>query len=581
MFTFFAFLDPRIQKLAAAFGLTLLAAGPVMIALEAIPALQGRDARAATAAMERGLALLSLIGAALWAWRTGRNEPLRPLTNSARLPDRHALHWALLPLLPAVAYVILLTVRAFRGLFLVDKDYAGISAALDNTVRGWGILATPYFESGATASYLGHHFSPGLLLFTPFYAVGGRLAEIAPQATLAHEIYGLCLAATFAAGLVVWGFVFAESVGGQSRIFLVLVLAFAYPLFRLAQSFHYETPVLLFSGMAVLGLRRGHKLLFWVGVVGWSLWKEDLGAYVALFGGVLFFARETRRLGVAVGLFGTIAFVLANFVFRPALSGPDGPQWNYLAGLSERSPEFGPLVALIFSFGGICLFAPRVLIVGLLPIAALHAWSGHPWHQTYYGHYSYSILPFLLWGTAEGAANLEWRLGRRFTAALLLALAAVLYAAGAEKEAPIVPPGADPRQPLVRSMLSQLSRGACVQLEARMTAQAPLGVFTVPFFPPAHNLLSQQFPNLRHPETIRMDSLPAGCLEYYVLLDQSRGAMYAGDAEHEVISRELLRSSQVVETRGPLALLRVRAAREMWKDTNAPPLRRPPVPAID
>lgn len=549
-------LRPNRRQILFAVALLALTGLPILSAAGVIPACADQRARACTAGIERILALLAVLGAGVAAWRAMRQN------ENATAVDTGPMALDLLPLLPIGAYAFWLSEAAFRALLLWDTDYAGISAAINNTRLGLGALATPYFPTGTTSSYLGHHFSPGLLLLVPFYSVAHGLGELWPQLESGHRVYGWLLAAWGCAGIVVWGNELRRAVGAQTGNLLLLLLAFAFPIFRQIQSFHYEMPVLFFSGLAVFAQRRGKLGLFWLAILGWLVWKEDLAVYVGLYGLILFSQASTRRLGFGVGVAALVTFFSVRFLIHPALAGPHAPEWNYWTGWQQRGLQIKPFVEMLAAFGFLTLAAPRTWLA-VLPIGVLHALSAHSWHATYYGHYSYALTPFLLMGAVQAVQNLSWWMGRRYYVACAAAAVAVcLYVSAGEKEAPLTLPKGDDLQMPARGLLTGLPPGSCLQADSRYSAQAPLRVITLPYFPPQNNPLAAHVPDLRHAGPQAWRKLPDFCQHYFVLLDHGRLPPYGSPEQQSAIKTALNSAGKPIGTAGPLTLFEITRPRE-------------------
>ncbi len=207
-----------------------------------------------------------------------------------------------------------------------------------------------------------------------------------------------------------------------------------------------------------------------------------------------------------------------------------------LVGLVGQVPEIWArlplrsLFDLLLAFAFLPLLSRRMILFTLPLIFAVHLASGHRWHATFYGHYSYSVLPFLMLAGLHGYTILAAAMGResrrpasRWLPALgLLAIAA--YSAAGDKETPLPALPPDARAPQVARVLGDLPRRSCLRTQTFFTAQAPIDLYVFPLEIPRGNPMRDRLPP-HAPHGLARGDLP-DCREFYVLLDEKNFAPY-------------------------------------------------------
>lgn len=541
-------------------GLTLAAAAPVLVALFA-PAFAEREQ---TIDLLRKVEYLLFAGAALAAlylWLRPRRSA-DPDSSSAAAPDgappamsdlahprRAARFWAFLPAVPALLYLAFFNQDAYQSLFLSDQDFTNMSAAFANTAYGRGFLATPFLATGESASYLGHHFAPGLALFyAPAYAMYRAVAWFVqdPNALAAawrptHYLYAILLWMTAALGLWLWsGLALRMLRKTWMAALAVSVFAGAFLTWRLFASYHFEVLALPLSAwlFRAVGERRIAPLC--VALLLWLSVKEDFAIYSAAFG--VFLSARTdlagrRWYGPLIAGVSLAWFCLARYAWMPYFAGASGVDWAHYWDAAHwpttRNPE--PLFHALLAFAFLPLLNLRFSVIVLAPLLLAHALSYQPWHQALLGHYGYALLPFLCYGWLLGFARAEKWLeifrSARFGALAAAALACMWLAAARD---PYMPPPAlktDPRYAYIETLLRSLPHGACLQTQAQFSAHAPIDLHVFPIAAPAANPWSVHAPVAR--SLAEYTFQPGICERYYLLLEP-------GDAMPPFYSVEML-----------------------------------------
>lgn len=462
-----------------------------------------------------------------------------------------------LPALPLLIYLWQYSGLAYASLFLGDQDFTNISVALNTTARGDGLLFTPYLSTGPSGSYLGHHFSPALLLYVPVYWLVDFFSGAGLMDRPTHFVYAVVLWSTLALGLALWGRLFQKEI--RSTFGAVLVMALlcgAYPLWRLALSFHYELPVLPLSALFFLSLgsRRQQptgqtSLWFYVSLLLWLSVKEDIALYLILFGAYLCAHRgesphSSTTLHLARGL--TVIVVATTWVAL-ALWGMDtigGSErvdwiaaWREPDAPVERSVRPGLL--LLLATGGLALLNLRLFALVLLPILTFHLLSRQIWHHSFLGHYSYAVLPFLFFATLRGWQRLEAiretvlaNNVRGFAAAAgLVVLGCSFAAAAGDRYMPMPAPAPDADRAQIAQLLRIPKSGDCVQTQWHFSAHAPLDLRVYPLIAPENNPARESMPGPHsfaefhfgpyESEDAQRSAARCGGA-YYLLLDRTR-----------------------------------------------------------
>ena len=333
--------------------------------------------------------------------------PTRPTADATRLVGRVVLGVAALYAV-VVGVLALLRYESFAS----DFDHGIFSQYV------WllGHLHDP-FNTIVLRTLLGDHVEPGIALLAPLGTLGVGAPGILVVQTLA-------LAATAPLLLLL-----ARESGARGWVAAVPALLWcASPvvLRPALHDFHPETlvPVLLVGGLVLLA--RGHAVWFLMAAAVACSMKEDVGLTFAALGLVL--AWEGRRrlgLGLAAGAAAwsliTVYVVLPAFgnaaseEFGPRFAGDRGDSFADVVRYTVLHPfsavdqaltptDVGVLAMLVLTTGGLCLLAPRRLLV-VVPAAALNVFSAYDLQHTIQYHYWIVAMGVVAAAGAVGAGR--------------------------------------------------------------------------------------------------------------------------------------------------------------------------------
>ncbi|MCE9597514.1 MAG: DUF2079 domain-containing protein [Spirochaetia bacterium] len=424
-----------------------------------------------TSSIERGICYSFLLAGLCAFFVRSHSNPF--------VPAAHLIIAAVL--IVAIGHLILYTWSARTSLFLADQDITNISSAIANTASGFGLLPTAYVRTGDAGSYLGHHFAPALLLILPEYILGNVLG-------LDHFVYPASVLVSYALGLIIWIRLimrrFSHSV--KAALFASCLILSSFPLIRLGQSFHNEAFVIFFSGLLFTGLEGQRPILFFTGAMLWMMVKEDTSVYIGLLGLFLSVTGKQRQ-GIPLILISGMYFVLSHFI-QATLGGKTGPDWTiFFYGswpqvttlpLSTAKPL--ALFAVLGSFAFLPLARPLFVLITIAPLALLHLFSNHPWHSTYYGHYVYAVLPFLMYGTLLGIDRVLNTSPRIQTALLSLTMCVAFYFNAGDRQTPGALFAADPEFSELTKLIDQIPDKYCIYAEANLSPLVPVNRVVFP-----------------------------------------------------------------------------------------------------
>ena len=246
---------------------------------------------------------------------------------------------------------------------------------------------------------LGDHVEPGIAILAPLGTVG-----VGAQGILVVQTLALAVTAPLLHRLArAYG-----ATGWVAAAPALLWCASPVVLRPALHDFHPEAlvPVLLVGG--ALALARERTVWFVVTAIVACSMKEDIGLVYGALGLVLLWSGR-RRLGAIVAVAGTAWSVVAVYVvlpafgvaateeFGPRFAGDRGSSFADVLRYSVLHPlsaadraltpnDVGVVTMLVLTTGGLCLLAPRWLLVAVPP-AALNLLSAYDLQHTIQYHY--------------------------------------------------------------------------------------------------------------------------------------------------------------------------------------------------
>ncbi len=373
----------------------------------------------------------------------------------------------------AAAYVWVASYYSLRkhGNYLSSFDLANFDQALWLLAQGEEPFITQHGRH-----LLGDHFDPTILLLTPVYQLGGGpTALLVLQAVLVALVAPLLFKLARLRGATPWLAVLPA----------VLWVAGPLVLTQNIDDFHH-TPVAapLIVG-SIVALHQNRLLLFaTAGLLACGL-KEDISLIYAMLG-VIVLLEGRRRLGGAIVAGAMTVFALGVLLVVPHYSNSldwfakrfagtrgdsvtDVAIWmirNPLAALEDLASlqNLFVVLALLVTSGGLCLFAPKWMLLAL-PAFAHNMLSALPEQHLLRYHYWFPVILGLAIAGAVGVSNLR-QLSRptRLLAAVWVSAALWLFPVGlayADFSANAVyPGGAEARSQALELIPKGCSRGS-------------------------------------------------------------------------------------------------------------------------
>jgi uncharacterized membrane protein len=328
--------------------------------------------------------------------------------------DRRRLP-ALVVVVATVGYACLASYFALRrhDAFRSAFDLANFDQALWLLAQGEEPFITQHGRH-----FLGDHFDLGFLLVVPMYVLGaGPHALIVLQSVTIALVAPLLFALARARGAGAWIAV------------LPALLWLASPL-TLAQNMddihHIPVAAPLIVG-SVVALQRDRLVLFAMLAILACSFKEDIPLMFAMLG-VVVVLEGRRLLGAAIVAGATAVFAFAFFVWVPHFSnsldwfakrfaGDRGDSVSDVAIWAVRNPiallehlatlhNVGLVAVLVLSTGGLCLLAPRWLLLGL-PALLHNLLSDLPEQRSLLIHYQFPVMLGLAIAAAVGASKMR------------------------------------------------------------------------------------------------------------------------------------------------------------------------------
>ena len=360
----------------------------------------------------------------------------------------------------------------------------------------WGILhGEPFLNTigfNQQTNWLGSHFNPILILFTPLYA-------IIPSATW------LTIAQAIALSLAAWPiFLLASRVCLSEKAGLLWAVAYLVNPFLLnaaAWDFHPMTLAVPFVAISMLAVETKRPYLLFACTFFILLCKEHFGIMAVGFGLLWYIRNKSWKPAFALMLIGIMHSFIVLCVIMPALS-PTGDHPMIESRYSWLGHSMGEIIGRLFTdpfsiikvvmidfkgvayivllfafFCGFPLLAPEFLLPGLADMAA-NMLSAVFMPRLIIAYHSVTLIPLLATAAIYGVKRLSlWQ--SRYTLTKIAGLAAIVSFIGGYMLAPLPLPGAyniwapahflsrpDPRVQMIRSLVGD---------DASVSAQANVG----------------------------------------------------------------------------------------------------------
>ena len=353
------------------------------------------------------------------------------------------------------------------------------------------------FNTVVLRNLLGDHVEPGIGLLAPL----GTIGMAAPGILLVQT---LALAAT-APLLHLLARAHGAS-GWLAAVPAVLWCASPVVLHPALLDFHPEclVPVLLAGGCLLLA--RGRTLWFGASVVVACAMKEDVGLTYAALGLVLAWEGR-RRLGAVLAASTATYSLFAVYVvlpafgnapsqeFGPRFAGGRGDSFVDVARYSLLHPlttiqqtltltDLGIVMLLVTTTGGLCLLAPRWLLVAV-PGTALNLFSAYDLQHTIDYHYwivaagAVAVAGAVGAGRAGGSSRRLW-LRWSVAAGVVLVLLSVQWGAAIVRQVRAEWPRRADRQAIVDAIPADASVSAPMQMLAHVAERRRVFVLPEP-----------------------------------------------------------------------------------------------------
>ncbi|MCB1179254.1 MAG: DUF2079 domain-containing protein [Leptospiraceae bacterium] len=342
-------------------------------------------------------------------------------------------------------HLALLHFHHLNSFFLTTNDYGMIAEVLWETLKG-NFYKSNFLGDQDTSNYLSHHFSPGIIILSPFlllndsrfgYAIGLLIFNISSLFLYREIVFNIIKNNTY-------------------RILIFLILIFNIYSYRLFTSYHFES-LFLFSFLGIIYsiIKKNKYLETFFFLFSLSI-KEDIAIYLFLFGIVFFFKKDKLRFLLYSGI-SLIYFIVIIPFFQNLLDNTAKENWYILWNNLGNSPgeillsplfktklivynilnsyklfvDLGNSLGWIFLFSGVYLFPVSIIYL-------IHILSSRIWYNEFYHYYSYTILPFLLAGTIIGFRSFQnYKKFNKKRFIIFFILSFLFFRISSEKEFPL------------------------------------------------------------------------------------------------------------------------------------------------
>ena len=400
------------------------------------------------------------------------------------------IRWCVgIAILAHFSIILVLGLSRYWGYMSSINDIGQYDQAVWGVLHGEPFLNTIGFNQ--QTNWLGSHFNPILILFTPLYA-------IIPSATW------LTIAQALALSLAAWPiFLLASRVCLSEKAGLLWALAYLLNPFLLnaaAWDFHPMTLAVPFVAISMLAIETKRPYLLFASTFVILLCKEHFGVMAVGFGILWYIRNKSWKPALALMLIGIMHSLIVLGVIMPALS-PTGDHPMLESRYSWLGHSMGEIIGRLFTdpfsiikvvmidykgiiyilfllafFCGFPLLAPEFLLPGLADLAA-NMLSAVSMPRSLIGYHSVTLIPILTTAAIYGVKRLSlWQ--ARYTMTEIAGLAVIAIFVGGYVFAPLPLPGAynfwapahflsrpDPRVQMIRSLVGD---NASVSVQANV-----------------------------------------------------------------------------------------------------------------
>lgn len=340
-------------------------------------------------------------------------------------------------------HTLLMDLNSF---FLVDFDYLAIAEILNNSISG-NFFQTPHYGIQKTSNYLSHHFSPSILVLSPFLLFS--------ETRLGYG-YGLAFFA-IASYILIAILLLRANLRGNMFYFSLFLFSCNLYLHRLFFSYHFELLSIFFFLTFFIGKEFKILSLSIISILLLLFLKEDMAIYV-FFLGIYFLFQKNWKYGLSIVTTSLIYFFFIPNFFKTYID--QSAYVNWLSDWAKWGNSYLEITVNIitnpikvakiilskwkilrdfaFSFSPILIAQPSIIIVSL-PIFLLHFISDRIWYNSLYNYYSYSVVPLFVIGLIISLKNLKESYSKNYNINILLfCISLSLYSSSGDKMFPYV-----------------------------------------------------------------------------------------------------------------------------------------------
>lgn len=451
-------------------------------------------------------------------------------------------------LVPLLFYIINYSLSAFHSLYLQNQDFTNISTAINHSAKGLGVLRTAYLETGSSGSYLGHHFSPILFFLVPFYFFSHIITQ-APLSSLlsfcymnTHFLYAILLAVIYVSGLALWIRYSLKKVGKSLTYISILYFLFLPISLHLMASFHFEIFVIPLSAFFFLQLdKKKINLTLVFSFVLLCLIKEDISLYFLFFGFYLLSHKKSFQKGLLIISISAVYFISVKFFIIPWFADYQSIPWeNYWSAAAPIAipSRLKPSLMILLSSGFLLIFQLRYFVIVICPLLLLHATSNHLYHQSFLGHYGYTIIPFVFYGIVNGIKrirNIQESLQIPILKTVVgIGVAFLFYVASFDRLSPFPSFPIQKNTSQLQHLLSKIPQKSCIFSQSNLSPHLPLHSIALPLSNPSRNYYQYEVLNVI--KKIKLGY--SECKNNYILLSSDFFNANDGDSKNTLLLLE-------------------------------------------